>query len=136
MSKSDPLERSRILITDTKDEICAKIAASKTDSIKGISYDPKNRPGISNLLEMLSIFDGEKRSPVQLAEECAETHPRVFKDMVSDAIIAGLDGVRARYLDMLEGNDARLESIEQQGGRKAQQSAEETMRVVRNAIGL
>ncbi|POR38464.1 Tryptophan--tRNA ligase, mitochondrial [Tolypocladium paradoxum] len=136
MSKSHKNDRSRILITDTPDEIRAKVASALTDSLPGISYDLATRPGVSNLLDILSIFDAQQRSPAQLAQEHAETHPRQFKAMVSDAIIQGLHGIRSRYLGLLDTESAFLDHVEADGARKARQSAEETMQLVRTAVGL
>ncbi|KAK1243062.1 hypothetical protein MKX07_003690 [Trichoderma sp. CBMAI-0711] len=135
MSKSHPAQRSRILITDTPQEIRSKIATALTDSTPGISYDPATRPGISNLLEILSVFDPERRAPAQLAQEYAEASPKVFKEAVADALVTGLHGIRDRYLE-LSADDSYLDRIEQQGAQKAQKSAEETMDIVKAAVGL
>lgn len=40
MSKSNPLEKSKINITDEADVILSKIRSAKTDAVAGISYDP------------------------------------------------------------------------------------------------
>jgi tryptophanyl-tRNA synthetase len=135
MSKSHPAQRSRILITDTPQEIRSKIATALTDSTPGISYDPATRPGISNLLEILSVFDPEGRTPAQLAQEFAEASPKVFKEAVADALVTGLHGIRDRYLE-LSADDSYLDRIEQHGAQKAQRSAEETMDIVKAAVGL
>ncbi|KPM36884.1 hypothetical protein AK830_g9667 [Neonectria ditissima] len=136
MSKSHKLERSRILITDSPEEIKSKIGSALTDSISGVSYDTVNRPGISNLLDILSIFDTGGRSAEQLADECRNISPRLLKEMVTDSVVAGLDGIRERYLELLAAGDARLDQIEAEGAREARKSAEETMQLVRTAVGL
>ncbi|KAL7814882.1 hypothetical protein V8C44DRAFT_348485 [Trichoderma aethiopicum] len=135
MSKSHPAQKSRILITDTPQEIRSKIATALTDSTPGISYDPAARPGISNLLEILSVFDQESRTPAQLAQVYADASPKIFKEAVADALVTGLHGIRDRYLE-LSADDSYLDRIEQQGARKAQKSAEETMDIVKAAVGL
>ncbi|KAL7952566.1 hypothetical protein V8C34DRAFT_299043 [Trichoderma compactum] len=135
MSKSHEARRSRILITDSPQDIRSKIATALTDSTPGISYDPATRPGISNLLEIFSVFDSERRSPVQLAQAYADTSPKIFKEAVADALLTGLQGIRDQYLD-LSGNDSYLDKMEQHGARKAQESAKETMDIVRTAVGL
>ena len=55
MSKSDPNENSRIMLTDSAEQIQSKIKKATMDSIKGISYDPKERPGYgsTDYLELL-----------------------------------------------------------------------------------
>jgi tryptophanyl-tRNA synthetase len=136
MSKSHPQQRSRILITDTPDEIRNKVSRALTDSLPGISYDIVNRPGISNLLDMLSTFDMEGRSADELSVHFADLTPKQLKEIVADAIITGLQGVRSRYLELSSRDDAYLDSIEAEGARKARESAEETMNLVKTAIGL
>ncbi|KAI8717943.1 Tryptophan--tRNA ligase [Fusarium sp. LHS14.1] len=135
MSKSHKAEKSRIVITDAPKDIKAKISSAKTDSIPGISYDPANRPGISNLLDILSIFDAEGRQASQLAEAYSDLSPKQLKEMVSDAVVTGLDGIRDRYLELVSKGDEYLDSVEAVGARKARESAEETMQLVRGAIG-
>ncbi|KAF8319437.1 Nucleotidylyl transferase [Clavulina sp. PMI_390] len=53
MSKSAKDPKSRILLSDSRDEIARKIRKAVTDSETTISYDPIHRPGISNLLRIL-----------------------------------------------------------------------------------
>lgn len=59
MSKSDPDAKSRISLTDTPDEIASKVRKSVTDLTSRISYDLEGRPGVTNLLNILSIFSGK-----------------------------------------------------------------------------
>ncbi|GJN75095.1 tryptophan--tRNA ligase, mitochondrial [Purpureocillium lilacinum] len=136
MSKSHKSERSRILITDTPDEIRAKISSALTDSHAGISYDMATRPGISNLLDILSIFDAQQRTPAELANAYSQTHPREFKGMVADSVTQGLHGIRSRFLELLDSDSTYLDYVEAQGARKARENAEETMELVRSAVGL
>ncbi|KAK3179662.1 Tryptophan--tRNA ligase, mitochondrial [Lecanicillium sp. MT-2017a] len=135
MSKSHKLERSRILLTDTPEEIRKKISSALTDSISGLSYEPETRPGISNLLDILSIFDADRRSPEELVADLSEYSPQQLKSAVSDAIIDGLDGIGERYQQLLQ-DEKKLDDIENKGARKARESAEETMSLVRAAVGL
>ncbi|KAH6975881.1 hypothetical protein BKA56DRAFT_617832 [Ilyonectria sp. MPI-CAGE-AT-0026] len=136
MSKSHKSERSRILITDSAKDIKTKLGSALTDSIPGVSYDTTNRPGISNLLDILSIFDAQGRGPGQLADAYSDISPKQLKEMVTDAVITGLDGIRDRYLELLAKGDAHLDKIEAEGASKARESAEETMQLVRAAVGL
>lgn len=135
MSKSHKLERSRILLTDTPEEIRKKISSALTDSISGLSYEPETRPGISNLLDILSIFDADRRSPEELVADLSEYSPQQLKSAVADAIIDGLDGIGERYQQLLQ-DEKKLDDIENKGARKARESAEETMSLVRAAVGL
>ncbi|RDA90095.1 hypothetical protein CP533_5689 [Ophiocordyceps camponoti-saundersi (nom. inval.)] len=136
MSKSHKSERSRILVTDSPDEVHAKVASALTDSVSGITYDVKKRPGISNLLEIFSVFDSQRRTPEQLAQAHSTAQPRQLKTLVANAVVGGLLGIREKYLDLLEADNGYLEQLEAEGAEKARQSAQNTMDLVRNAIGL
>ncbi|KAM0668771.1 hypothetical protein ACQRIU_002333 [Beauveria bassiana] len=133
MSKSHPLERSRILLTDNADTIHAKVSSALTDSLPGISYDAESRPGIANLLDILSIFDSEGRTATQLAADFIS--PRELKAAVSEAVIRGMDGIGRRYKKLLEDPEF-LDHVAAEGGKNARQSADETMHLVREAIGI
>ncbi|VTT62520.1 unnamed protein product [Fusarium fujikuroi] len=136
MSKSSKSPKSRISIIDSPQEIKAKIKAATTDSIPGISYNREERPGISNLLDIMAIFDPEGRKAQELGEQYSDLSPKQLKEMVSDTVVGGLDGIRDRYTELLDKGDEYLDSIEAIGAEKARKSAEETMQVVRGAVGL
>ena len=60
MSKSDTNERSRINMSDSKDQIAKKIKRAVTDAQGNlISYDDENRKGLSNLLKLYESFSGK-----------------------------------------------------------------------------
>ena len=67
ISKSHQDPRSRIHIDDGAQVIEDKIGHALTDLINGVSYDPANRSGISNLLEITSYFDYQRRTAGELA---------------------------------------------------------------------
>lgn len=136
MSKSHQDPRSRILITDSPEEIRLKIMAALTDSVNAVSFDPKNRPGVSNLLQLLSHFDGQ-RSPEELGKVHANMNLRDFKMLVADTISTALAGIRDRYWEVMsEGGGRSLDQLEKAGAEKARASADATMSLVREAVGL
>ena len=137
MSKSHSDPRSRILITDSADEIQRKVMSALTDSTNSVSYEPETRPGVSNLLHLMSHFDAEGRSPEALGKACADMNLRTFKTKVSETIANSLLPIRIRYAELMA-DDAKayIDHVEKQGTAKARESAEETMVVVREAVGL
>ncbi|PNH42873.1 hypothetical protein VD0004_g4493 [Verticillium dahliae] len=137
MSKSSNDARSRILITDSPDEINQKLISALTDCDNSVSYDPVNRPGVSNLLEILSIFDESGREPAQLAESLSGHNLKQLKERVSESVVMGLNGIRERYIDLLSADEGKyLDFVEAEGARKARENAAETMAIVREATGL
>lgn len=137
MSKSSNDARSRISITDSPDEINQKLISALTDCDNSVSYDPVNRPGVSNLLEILSIFDESGREPAQLAESLSGHNLKQLKERVSESVVMGLNGIRERYIDLLSADEGKyLDFVEAEGARKARENAAETMAIVREATGL
>lgn len=137
MSKSHSDPRSRILITDDPPAIHKKIMAALTDSTNSVSYDPQYRPGVSNLLEVLSHFDAEGRSPESLGTAHADLGLGAFKKLVGETISEKLEPIRMRYEKLIgEDKGGYLDQVEKEGARKARESADETMALVREAVGL
>jgi tryptophanyl-tRNA synthetase len=58
MSKSDDSDRGVIFLNDNPDVAAKKIMGATTDTIASINLDRENQPGISNLLEILSLLQG------------------------------------------------------------------------------
>lgn len=137
MSKSHPDPKSRILLTDTPEDINQKIRLAMTDSESGISYDPEGRPGVSNLLEIMSHLDEKGRSPESLAKECDSLSLRQFKERVSERVISSLAGIKNAYDRLLLKDDGcYIDYVAQKGAERARDSAEETMVLVREAVGI
>lgn len=137
MSKSHADPRSRILITDSADEIHRKIMSALTDSTNSVSCNPKERPGVSNLLQLWSHFDAEGRSPEDLAIACQNMNLRTFKTKISETIAQSLGPIRTRYAELMAEDDgAYIDQVEKEGAKKARESADATMVLVREAVGL
>jgi tryptophanyl-tRNA synthetase len=62
-----------------------KIKKSHTDMIDGISYDPDNRPGVSNLLDIQSSITGESIS--NICEQCISLNKVEFKTKLGEIIV-------------------------------------------------
>ncbi|MFP5330819.1 MAG: tryptophan--tRNA ligase [Acidimicrobiia bacterium] len=131
MSKSDPNPASRILLTDSPDDISQKIKTAVTDSDRYVSYDWENKPGISNLLELASVLGG--RSIDQLVADYHDAGYGVFKAAVAESIIAGLEPIRVRFAEL---EDGEIEAVMRRGGDVARERAEAEMASVREKVGL
>ncbi|KAI6382904.1 hypothetical protein MCOR25_000419 [Pyricularia grisea] len=140
MSKSHPDPRSRIILTDSADEIRARIKTAVTDSLYNVDYDPVGRPAVANLFELLSTFGKTGMDAAQLGGKGGPFYGapiQELKQAVADAVIEGLAGIRERYLEILAKDDGKyLDKVALEGAVKARANAEKTMEVVRAAIGL
>ncbi len=131
MSKSDPNPASRILLTDTPDEIIRKVKVAVTDSDRYVSFDWEKKPGVSNLLELASVLGG--RSVDDLVEEYHDSGYGTFKMAVAEAIIAGLEPIRTRFVEL---DDADVMAVMNRNGATARDRAETEMVSVRQRVGL
>ena len=137
MSKSHQDPRSRIHINDGPEMIASKIRLALTDSMTGVSYDPEHRPGVSNLLVIMSVLDEDGRTAEQLAQACNSMTMRQFKETVTSAISASLANIRERYDRIMNEFETQyLDDIAIEGSNKARQQADKMMATVRQATGL
>ncbi|OSD02128.1 tryptophanyl-tRNA synthetase [Trametes coccinea BRFM310] len=133
MSKSSPDLNSRILLTDTPAQVRSKIRGAVTDSQMGITYDPVERPGAANLLNILSACTGEEVTIV--AKRYADKGHGQLKADVAEAVEELIKGPRAEF-ERLRREKAFLEAVAKEGAEKARKLSEVTIREVRTRIGL
>ncbi|KAH1468479.1 hypothetical protein KXV31_007170 [Aspergillus fumigatus] len=134
MSKSHADRRSRIILTDSPAEISKKINAALTDSELTITYDPVRRPGVANLIEILSHFDG--RTCDEIAMEYHSASLRALKEHLARTLSNHLEPIREKYLSLVGDQTDYLDSIAEQGSEAARANAELTMEQVKVAMGL
>ncbi len=137
MSKSHQDPRSRIHINDAPEVIGNKVRLALTDSVAGLSFDPANRPGVSNLLSIMSSLDRRSRTAEEIAHGCSGMSMRDFKTEATSAISEGLIGIRERYNQLINADNAHyLHDVAIEGCIKARKQAGTVMAAVRQAIGL
>jgi tryptophanyl-tRNA synthetase len=134
MSKSHADEKSRIILTDSPAEIRKKVKVALTDSEAGVTYDPARRPGVSNLIEILSHLEGV--SCEEIAKEYHSASLRALKEHVGDRVAFHLQDIRDRYLSIMDDRSGYLESVAEEGAVAARANSQKTMRQIRKAMGL
>lgn len=132
MSKSDTSDYSRIHLTDSKDEIVAKIKKAKSDMQDGISYDEATRPEASNLLNIYIALTGTDRKATY--EKFRSTGFAEFKADLADVIIEHLSPIGARLNDLKKNKDY-LDSVLKAGTERALGIASKTMAEVKEIVG-
>lgn len=136
MSKSDKDGHSRIHLTDSTEEISKKVRLALTDSIPGVTYDPSARPGLSNLLAIMSHMNGQE-SPEALAQRHKSSSLLELKDLVTITVSDHLRDFRLRYSDLMKvENVGYLDEIAATGAKKARDQANVILQKVRRVIGL
>ncbi|KAL0076737.1 tryptophanyl-tRNA synthetase [Phycomyces blakesleeanus] len=134
MSKSDPSDLSRINLTDSPEAIQSKVGRATTDGVRGISYDPKERPGVSNLLGMYAAMRGlEMDDAVKAFENVTST--KEFKEEVAASIVERLAPIQ-NELKHLQQDVGYVHHILGEGARKANEVANHNMEEVYKVVGL
>lgn len=132
MSKSDPNEKSCIYLTDPENVIRKKIGSAVTDSETCVKYDVENKPGISNLLTILSACTNKSIS--ELEEEFKDSNYGTFKKAVADAVVELLKPIQERFTEYV--NSKELDEILNKGRDNASYVASKMIRKVYKKIGL
>lgn len=132
MSKSDPNPKGYIALLDDDSVIRKKIMSAVTDSIGTISYDPEQRPGISNLLTIYSCVTNE--SIDLIVNKYQGKGYAEFKSDLADAVVNHLKPIKDRYNELI--NSSELDEILDEGRDYASKVAFKKISKVYNKIGL
>ena len=132
MSKSDKLEKAVIYLLDDEATIRKKIGSAVTDSEASVYYDVENKPGISNLLTILSCCTN--KSIEELVEVCKDMNYGEFKKMVADKLVNKLKPIQDRYYEIL--NSKELDEILTAGALKASYFANKMISKVKRKMGI
>lgn len=132
MSKS--IEGSYINLTDSLDEIKAKLAKTPTDSGKGESI-PKEG-GVAILLYFVELFEGKKkREKYEKDYKGTGVKYSELKESLAKAIFEELKPIQKRR-EEFEANPAKVDKILEEGAKKASAVASKTLKEVKEAMGL
>ncbi|GBF82552.1 tryptophan--tRNA ligase [Aphanothece sacrum] len=132
MSKSDPSDLSRINLLDPPELIDKKIKRCKTDPVRGLEFDNKDRPECNNLLSLYGLLAGKTKQEVTL--ECQEMGWGQFKPLLSETTVEALKPIRLKYQEIMDNKDY-LDKVLREGKEKAQTVANHTLSEVKKALG-
>ena len=131
MSKSSDDINGTIYFNDEKDNILKKFKSSVTDSENIVRYDPKNKPGISNLIEIYAAVNDKEISDTE--KEFENLQYGEFKIAVAETVIDYLDPIKKNFDDLTSDN---LEDIVVSNLKSAKDSAQKTIIEVEEALGI
>jgi len=131
MSKSDGSGAGLIQLLDDPEMIARKFRRAVTDSGTEVRYDPVDKPGVSNLLEILGAATGQ--APAELAKGYTQYGP--LKTDAGDAVIELLAPIQRRYRALLD-DPGELAALLRKGAEKAGEIASATLDRAYRAIGL
>lgn len=133
MSKSDP--NGCVFLMEKPEDIARKFKRAITDSDTEncVRFDPENKPGVSNLMNIYSAVTGKSFDEIE--REFAGQGYGVFKPAVGDAVIETLRPIREEATRLLN-DKAYLCSVYTEGAQKASVIARKTLRKVYKKVGL
>jgi len=131
MSKSLDSPVGTIGVLDPPEDIDRKVRRAVTDAGTSVVYEPLTKPGVSNLLELLSAAAGG--DPEELASGYS-SYSELKRD-VSEALVELLRPVRERHLE-LAADPGHVEAVLANGAAKASAVAGTTLDRAMRAIGL
>jgi tryptophanyl-tRNA synthetase len=132
MSTTDSQPQGKVLLNDPPETIRKKVKAAVTDSGSDVRYDPEAKPGISNLLEVMSVATGEPIPELEARYDNGGYGP--FKADVAEAVVALLDPIRSRY-EELRGDPDELLRLLARGAEKARETAAPTLEQMYERMG-
>jgi tryptophanyl-tRNA synthetase len=132
MSKSVDDPAGTILLSDSPDEAAQKITSATTDSEGSIHWDWDKQPGITNLLQILSLLSNRGKDEVALEWQGKSSYGEL-KTAVADEVRTFLDELHQKMdevrhndlMDKLEADEAAMSSV-----------ANQTLERVQQAVGL
>ena len=133
MSKSDPT--GCVFLMDSPEEIARKFKRAITDSDteRCVRYNPENKPGVANLMNIYASVTGKSFDEIE--SEFAGKGYGVFKPAVGDAVIETLRPIREEAERILA-DKAYLKQVYTDGAMKASSVARKTLRKVYKRVGL
>ena len=131
MSKSGDSDAGCVFMLDTPAAIEKKFKRAVTDSENEVRYDIAAKPGVSNLLDILSAATGGDRE--RLAEEYSQYGP--LKTDTAAAVIELLQPIQERHRELMA-DPAELSRLLGLGAERARSVASDTLERVHRSIGL
>ena len=134
MSKSDDNENNYIALLEDPKRIAKKIKRAVTDSDEQarIYFDQKEKPGVSNLLSMLSCATGQ--SIDNLVPQYEDKMYGHLKKDVAEAVVAMLEPIQQRFAQ-LRGDRDDLDQVMKASAEAASARAADTLSKVYEAVG-
>jgi tryptophanyl-tRNA synthetase len=131
MSTTGGTPQGTVLIGDPPDVVRKKVRSAVTDSGREVRHEPE-KPGISNLIEIMSVATGDSFAEIEARYDGQGYGP--FKTDVAEAVVALLDPIRLRY-EELRSDPVELQRLLARGAEKARNASEPTVDRMYDVMG-
>jgi tryptophanyl-tRNA synthetase len=133
MSTSSPLTAQGVVrLLDEPDVIRKKLKSAVTDSGREVRHDRAGKPGVSNLIEIMSVATGESFEEIEARYDGQGYGP--FKEGVAEAVVQLLEPIQARYRE-LRADEPELHRMLAMGAEKARAESAPTLERMYEVMG-
>lgn len=132
MSKSDKDQNGCVYMLERPEDILRKFKKAVTDSEACVRFDPAQKPGVSNLMQIYSVCTGKTFDSIETEFEGRGYGD--FKSAVGEAVVETLRPIREETEHILA-DKAYLEGIYRTGAERAAYVAGKTLRKVYKKVG-
>jgi tryptophanyl-tRNA synthetase len=132
MSTTIGAEQGVVRLVDEPDVIRKKFKTAVTDSGTDVRHDPVEKPGITNLIEIMSVATGESFGDIESRYDGAGYGQ--FKSDVAEAVVALVAPIQERYAE-LRADEAELTSMLAKGADKAREASAPTLEAMYDRMG-
>jgi len=132
MATTGGTAQGTVLVLDPPDVIRKKFKTAVTDSGREVRYEPNAKPGVSNLIEILSVSTDRP-----IAEVEASYNGRGYGDLkadVGEAVVELFAPIQQRYAE-LRADEAELRKLLRMGAEKARETAAPTLKLMYERMG-
>jgi tryptophanyl-tRNA synthetase len=132
MSTTGGTAQGTVGMLDPPEAIAKKFRSAVTDSGRDVVHDRDGKPGVSNLIEIMHVATGE---PIEAIESRYDSQGYGgFKQDVGDAVIALLEPIRERYVE-LRADAGELQRLLAEGAEKAREESAPTLAAMYERMG-
>jgi tryptophanyl-tRNA synthetase len=132
MSTTGGTEQGTVLVLDPPDTIRKKFKVAVTDSGREVRYEPDEKPGVSNLIEILAVSTGRPIPEVEAAYD-----GRGYGDLkadVGEAVVELFAPMRVGFAE-LRADEAELRRLLAVGAEKARETSAPTLEQMYERMG-
>jgi tryptophanyl-tRNA synthetase len=132
MSTTRGAPQGVVRLIDPPDVIRRKFKTAVTDSGRDVVHDPEQKPGISNLIEIMAVATGDSIGAIETRYD--GTGYGGFKEDVGEAVVELLGPFQRRY-EELRSDDAELMRMLGVGAEKARSASAPTLELMYDRMG-
>ena len=132
MSKTEDNPKGVIGLLDDPAVARKKIMGATTDSEMCVKFDPENKPGISNLINIYASLTNMSISEIE--EKFVNSNYGEFKRAVADVVCELLSSIQEKYKELID--SGKLNEILENGANKVREISKKKFEVMKEKIGL